>query len=251
MLAHIIDYQLSKRRDIYKAYMILGFICSLVIACDEKVTKQSAEDMKIIINGPKIDQMIDFSTTEGGNQTERLKEFGEYCNTNSDCQSGFCVPDGRESVCSQLCLADCPTGWNCKGITNTGSDTTFVCFKDDARICRLCIGDDDCPKGLCYELDGQSVCGTNCESDNDCLSGYQCLNIAKEGEEAKLQCVPKNNSCSCVLCVPGRKNGYACHASKSSIFALAFASACLASISAVCTRLSISCAGSSVSSYSG
>jgi hypothetical protein len=197
MLAHIIDYQLSKRRDIYKAYMILGFICSLVIACDEKVTKQSAEDMKIIINGPKIDQMIDFSTTEGGNQTERLKEFGEYCNTNSDCQSGFCVPDGRESVCSQLCLADCPTGWNCKGITNTGSDTTFVCFKDDARICRLCIGDDDCPKGLCYELDGQSVCGTNCESDNDCLSGYQCLNIAKEGEEAKLQCVPKNNSCSC------------------------------------------------------
>ncbi len=175
-------------------WVLLFFMIN--IACDDPVTTPKEQDQKINIIGLRIDQMIDQSMQTGG-ETAKLKEFGEYCSTNADCLSGFCVPDGRDSICSQLCLADCPTGWNCKGISNTGSDTTFVCFKDDARICRLCIGDDDCPKGVCHELDGQSVCGTDCESDLDCASGYQCINISKDESAPKLQCVPKNQSCSC------------------------------------------------------
>ncbi len=174
--------------------LYLWFLVLIFLGCDDKVTQPIEVDMKTFYNGDPIDQALDRSQSE---EILQLKEFGEYCNTNADCSSGFCVPDGRDSVCSQLCLSDCPTGWNCKAIANTGTDTTFVCFKDDARICRLCISDDDCPKGVCYELDGQSVCGTNCESDTDCISGYECKNISDQADPPVLQCVPKNQSCSC------------------------------------------------------
>ena len=56
-----------------------------LIACDENITKPAEKDMMPFYNGNQIDLAIDQKVNEGGNQNIRLKEFGEYCNTNSDC----------------------------------------------------------------------------------------------------------------------------------------------------------------------
>jgi hypothetical protein len=42
--------------------------------------------------------------------------FGDPCNSNGNCASGYCVEKAGTSggVCTKECNNDCPTGWDCK-----------------------------------------------------------------------------------------------------------------------------------------
>jgi hypothetical protein len=118
------------------------------------------------------------------------REFREPCEDNLDCLSGWCVPFEDHNVCSQLCLNDgCPGGWGCHAVGNTRPDVTFICFPPGHRLCGGCVQDEDCPGGRCHEVDGQQVCGLDCEADETCPGDYVC------GEDG--QCTPQTNSCTC------------------------------------------------------
>ncbi len=56
--------------------------------------------------------------------------MGAPCEANVDCESGYCVDGPEGHVCTVTCIASCPPGWECKGVTNSGPDITFICLPE-------------------------------------------------------------------------------------------------------------------------
>ena len=58
------------------------------------------------------------------------RAFNAACDTNQDCESGWCVETERGPVCSVTCLEDngCPIGWGCRVVQNTPPDVVSVCL---------------------------------------------------------------------------------------------------------------------------
>jgi len=111
---------------------------------------------------------------------------GDPCVLNTDCASGFCLPDpfqggycssdcstmpcGGSDVCKSVsgftaCLKTCASAGDCR--------TGYMCFGGECRP--PCAGDLDCGKGFmcasgsCQPLPGKSV-GMPCASDMECSS---------------------------------------------------------------------------------
>jgi hypothetical protein len=100
------------------------------------------------------------------------------CTDNGDCDSGWCItdPDGG-SVCTSTCIDECPIGWACKGLTNLGSDITFICVPRWTGQCRPCQTDGDCelPDSKCLAYQGaERYCGTVCDSTAECPADFDC-----------------------------------------------------------------------------
>ena len=125
----------------------------------------------------------------------RLAQFREPCEDNLDCSSRWCVPFEDRNVCSQTCLDEgCPDNWGCHAVANTEPDVVFICFPPGNRLCGVCLQDADCPGGRCHLLDGQQVCGIDCNDDSTCPPGNTCEDVFGDGEG---QCVPQTGSCTC------------------------------------------------------
>ena len=58
---------------------------------------------------------IDSGNSDGGGL---LLAFGERCQDNLECQSGFCLPHPEGSFCTRLCDQGCPPGWSCKQVVD-------------------------------------------------------------------------------------------------------------------------------------
>lgn len=128
------------------------------------------------------------------NSEDRLGEFMDACQSNDDCQSGWCITFDDRSVCTRTCLrrGDCPGDWECRLIDNTPPDIVSACMPRGDRLCGVCEQDSDCPNGRCYVLDGDSVCSSDCETDDDCPDAFTC-----QMRDEHLSCIPVTNSCSC------------------------------------------------------
>ena len=125
--------------------------------------------------------------------------FGDPCTGNSTCLSGWCVASDEGNVCTKLCVDDCPDGWGCVGVTNTGADATFICLPTDSHLCEPCVVDQQCGAGFCVELTDGRACSRPCDQDGTCPPGFSCVD-APDGapEDTPSQCVPVNGSCSCL-----------------------------------------------------
>ncbi len=151
------------------------------------------------------------TTEEAGGPSEVEDTAGgpEGCQSGEECDSGFCVETpGGEKVCAPLCLEDtCPAGWECKAVTNTGGDVTFICLPRVNRLCRPCEYHEDCRQpglktgDLCVDFGPEGkFCGRDCAADAACPEGYECREVegaAGRGEEAARQCMPTSGECVC------------------------------------------------------
>jgi len=79
-------------------------------------------------------------------------DFGEPCNRNTDCDSGWCVQGPGGYVCTKLCEEICPSGYDCKSISAGGADIAFVCVPD--LTCTPVEGPDYPGDGLDTNCDG-------------------------------------------------------------------------------------------------
>jgi hypothetical protein len=146
-------------------------------------------------------------------------EWGCTCETNEDCNAGYCIDGGDEKLCTKTCLEDCPTGWKCAQEA-TGGDVVFLCIPTFAKICRPCDTNQDCLVGgdgggaVCVtETDeggalAGGFCGTACAADNECPDGYSCVDHDGDGGDGvptenggaggtAQQCLPDDNQCTC------------------------------------------------------
>ena len=70
--------------------------------------------------------------------------FGDPCDDNTDCLSGWCVEHMGEGVCSQNCVEECPEGWSCQQVAGTDPDVVYICVSDYANLCKPCGDAGDC-----------------------------------------------------------------------------------------------------------
>ena len=133
-------------------------------------------------------------------------EFLWPCDDPEDCDSEWCITTAEGQACTQFCVTECPQGWSCEQVSQTGEDLVFVCVPRYARLCDPCQGHSDC-----LEFDSEagnqcidygplgSFCGVRCNGDVDCPSGYSCQELPTT-EFA--QCIPVDSTgapdeCSC------------------------------------------------------
>ena len=129
--------------------------------------------------------------------------FGDLCDDNSQCLSGWCVEHMGEGVCSQPCQEECPVGWSCQEVAGTFPDIVFICVSDFANLCKPCADDSGCmspvgnqDKCVPYELSG-SFCGGFCDAKTVCPGGFDCVEVELPDGQTKSQCVATEGSCPC------------------------------------------------------
>jgi hypothetical protein len=135
-----------------------------------------------------------------------IGEPGCPCQTNDECDTGYCLdfPEGKQ--CAKLCTETCPQGLACKDISGGKGDPVFACVSQLIALCAPCQDDQICEqngvKGLCldYGIDGR-FCGGPCNQDADCPKDYECIDGEGVGGAKAKQCKKKstaaNSICGC------------------------------------------------------
>ena len=130
-------------------------------------------------------------------------DFGAPCDTGAECYSGLCVEHMGDTVCSKTCDDACPVGWACTQVALGGADAAFICVSDFEHLCKPCVTAADCTSEsataacVAYADDGASFCGAECGTDEDCPSGFGCVESASTRGGASLQCVNEAGVCEC------------------------------------------------------
>jgi hypothetical protein len=129
--------------------------------------------------------------------------FLDPCESNEQCQSGWCVQHLGEGVCTVSCQEECPPGWSCQQVAGAAPDVVFICVSDYANLCRPCATNDNCvsvggAEDLCvdYGSDG-NFCGGPCNEEKKCPWGFSCLeSVTIDGIDTS-QCVADAGECPC------------------------------------------------------
>lgn len=127
-----------------------------------------------------------------GSDVAECGGFGQFCQGNSDCCSGFCVENFDGFQCTDLCIEECPEGFDCKAVLNTYPDVVTICVPKLSKLCHACKTDFQCNGGTCETFGDKSYCTADC-STSECPTGYNC----EEAENGAKRCVPANGTCDC------------------------------------------------------
>ena len=123
-------------------------------------------------------------------------DFNEACENNEQCSTGYCIEGPEGKVCTKACLASCPDGWECEGVTNLGGDVTYICVPKFAALCSECTTDANCGGGnqRCIEIPVEgNHCTRTCDAESPCPTGYVCKSV----EDELNVCFPTTGSCVC------------------------------------------------------
>jgi hypothetical protein len=124
-----------------------------------------------------------------------LAPFGAPCADNKECESGWCLTGEEGSICTQICVEECPPGWRCMTMFGLGPDVVTLCVPLAWLLCDSCEKDSDCGGGAdrCLPIGSEgSWCAAQCGSQTDCPEGYECQEV-----DDGMQCLPETGSCIC------------------------------------------------------
>ncbi len=126
------------------------------------------------------------------------------CDTNSDCDSGFCVETGDGKICTSMCIEECPPGFVCTNCLACGPDVVFICLPSMAYQCRPCVEDADCNEpGMaqstrCADFGAAgSFCAVPCESQEGCGEAYECASMLFNDGPTTVCVPPEGTPCTC------------------------------------------------------
>jgi len=128
------------------------------------------------------------------------------CDTNADCESGYCLAGAQGKVCTKNCIEDCPSGFECGVLVGTCPDCAQVCIPSFVTLCDPCNTNAECRNPYFEEAGGArcvrhgdagNFCGAGCNVDEDCPEGLLCDEVeAVDGAMVK-QCVQESGFCGC------------------------------------------------------
>ena len=167
---------------------------------------------------------FEFDEIDLGRDPSTLKEQGEPCDHDSECEGNICLPtgnaDGSLGICTEPCNSDgrCSDGYVCRTLSLGGPDIERICVPD--KLCDSCSDDFDCldvGRNFCEELDNGDFCLTNCEESRTCpdpnpdddVTPYECNPVSIEGggpdgeDVETFLCYPTSNVCSPIRLVGG------------------------------------------------
>jgi hypothetical protein len=158
--------------------------------------------------GTPDDTDMGTDTTDIGPDVEE-GTTGAPCTENEQCDSGYCISTSEGEVCTEVCNGDCPFGWDCRLLSNSGGDVVSLCVPPQEVLCTPCTADIDCDglQNACLELTDGDFCGTACTPGGDaCPSGYICQVERNGAGEETTQCVPELGVCG--GCLDLDEDGY-------------------------------------------
>ena len=127
--------------------------------------------------------------------------LGGPCESDAECEAGYCAETPAGRICTRACTGDCPPGMRCEVIVGGGFEQ--LCLPAFPRLCRPCVTNADCaPAGLTYGQrcvdfgEAGAFCGGEC-AGLECPVGFACeLRADVNGEETE-QCVSVTGQCTC------------------------------------------------------
>ena len=134
------------------------------------------------------------------------------------CDLGACVPNDDTPPDTDVVDGDTDKDGEeppPEDVTDDGTQPPVT----TGSLCQPCVGDEDCGGGgaICTPLPEGDFCTSACGSNNDCPSGYLCIQITNEAK----QCVPGlYNKCPGCL-INGCPPGEFCHQSEDACMAVA------------------------------
>lgn len=160
-------------------------------------------------------------TTAPDTTPEEVREPSPFlgpCRSNSECETGWCVPTSAGTVCTQECGAGCPTGWACGRVVNSPTDQVDLCLDRTTTLCHPCEEDSDCnlfetttpARCLGAGTAGGGFCGLACDTALLCPDGYECLNQNGEVTDGVGQCAPVSGECTCNALAAGLQLSTSC-----------------------------------------
>ncbi len=177
-----------------KRILPLGLL--LLFACDEELSPSGEVDQELVDLSPLPDAFKPPPILDAASLPD-AGAFGAPCESGRDCLSGFCV-EGLEGgrICTMTC-GECPEGYECNFVRNSGADVTFICVPDKPDLCKICDSDLDCndQEDLCLNIGLGSYCAADCAENGSCPDGYECSEIPGEGSSL-YQCLPVSGSCA-------------------------------------------------------
>lgn len=123
----------------------------------------------------------------------------EFCTSSVDCPVGQHCGSNRQCLPGCAVASDCWAGQYCSDgacvplpCTDTRTDCGWGSFCEDGvcrdagdDYCAPCDGNEDCPRGVCWE---GLYCGVDCTTRDDCPAGFDCLDV-DFGDGTRLQCL--------------------------------------------------------------
>ncbi|MDF1562540.1 MAG: MopE-related protein, partial [Deltaproteobacteria bacterium] len=139
--------------------------------------------------------------------------FGELCESNDRCLSGYCLPDLQGAFCTLPCSTGCPEGWACREVLDPRGEVESLglCVVDRDVLCQACLEDADCnlsggDRCLDADLDGLPGCARDCTFE-PCPEGYHCTDVVMGEGEIDRQCLPDAGTCACGPSSEGQLRG--------------------------------------------
>jgi len=129
-------------------------------------------------------------------------ELGAPCQSNIDCNSGYCVEGPEGFVCTRTCIEECPSDYDCRAVQTAGADVAFLCLPRIIKVCLPCKADYQCTGGACLEIEGSGQCASFCEGPEDCPQGFGCEADPTAARTGSF-CQPLSGSCQCTPEVDG------------------------------------------------
>ena len=160
-----------------------------IVSCDAAQDADAAPDLNLEM--PRTDV------------TAPNTGFGELCERDAECESGYCinVDSEGEGTCTQLCRDDCPDGYSCRLLETAGPDAVRLCIPERPILCTACEGHAECGgfSDLCLTQDNGRFCSTDCSEDRQCASGFLCnpQEVPNDvgGTDTFWQCEPQDGTC--------------------------------------------------------
>jgi len=115
-------------------------------------------------------------------------DFGDPCDGNEDCTTGYCIEGPSGFVCTKTCDEVCPEGWGCKGVQSGSADVVFVCIQDGTGEPDVIIADTDTSSETVNDttpVDTNIPSDTAIDTDTGPVSGNACEAPPGSPENAK------------------------------------------------------------------
>jgi len=166
----------------------------------DAVDVSGADDLDASPDDPDsaVDLPVDDTLDE---DVEVWSDFGTPCNTNDDCDSGYCIESDEGRICTDICNDNCPPGWACRLLVESGADAVHICVPEGQSLCRPCTNDTQCGSvfSACLQQDNGRFCATDCSQTRECPEEYLCnYHLERQGGEEveSWLCEPQDSACA-------------------------------------------------------
>ncbi len=182
------------RADFHCALLFIT-VCLLGIACSTTPDDGTAKKKKTVDAATSVPLPVEVTITKV-DPWACPRGHGCECAADGDCDYGVCLDGADGKSCSLPCGHGCPPDLACATLDKAGA-TIHHCVPAHVDLCDPCTATEACTSlgrdgSACVSYGAAgNFCGSACDGDADCPTGYACESALHAEGGTSLQCVKK------------------------------------------------------------